>query len=178
MDWADSVQKGGNLFEKGDFILYETVGVCQINEISTTDFSDSGKLYYHMTPKYESNRTICIPVDSRKVMMRGIMTRQEAEDFVLTWPDVACKKYSSDKERPQIYKQVFQSGSCLELASMIKEISKMELLRKGNGKFLTIREKNGISMARKLLFGELAAALDICPGDVPDYIRGATGCPC
>lgn len=166
------------MFEKGDFILYETVGVCQVNEISKNILSDNDKLYYHLTPKFESNRTITIPVDSQKVMMRDIMTRQEAEDFVLTWPDVECKEYFSDKERPQAYKQIIQSGNCSELAAMIKEISKMEQSRRIKGKVLPIREKNGVSTARKLLFGELATALDICPQDVPGYIHGMTGCAC
>lgn len=166
------------MFEKGDFILYGTVGVCEVNEISKTDFSNSDKLYYYLTPKFETNRTICIPVDTDKVMMRDIMTREEAENFVLLWPDVKCKQYASDRERPQIYKQILQSGSCLELASMIKEISKMELTRKGNGRILTIREKDGAKAARKLLFGELGAALDIFPEAVPDYIRDLTGSSC
>lgn len=154
------------------------MGVCQVNEISKTDFSNNDKLYYYLTPKFEPNRTICIPVDTDKVMMRDIMTKEEAESFVMSWPDVKCKKYASDRERPQIYKQILQSGSCLELAAMIKEISHMEISRKGKGRLLTIREKDGVKAARKLLFGELAAALDIFPDAVPDYIHELTGYIC
>lgn len=166
------------MFEKGDFILYETVGVCQVKEISKTDISNNDKLYYHLIPRFENNWMITIPVDSDKVMMRDIMTRQEAEDFVLTWPNVECKKYTNDKERPRIYKQILQSGDCLELAAMIKEIVNMEQFRREKGKLLSERERSGVSTARKLLFGELATALDICPNDVPDYIHGMTGCTC
>ena len=106
------------------------------------------------------------------------MTRREAEDFVLTWPEVKCKQYKNDKERLLIYKQIFRSGSCLELASMIKEIATTEQRCKIKGKFLTIREKDGVKTARKLLFGELAAALGIGPEEVPDYIQRLTGCVC
>lgn len=66
------------MFEKGDFIVYGTVGVCQVDDISKTDFSDNDKLYYRLIPKFEANRTIGIPVDTTKVMMRSIMTRREA----------------------------------------------------------------------------------------------------
>ena len=112
------------------------------------------------------------------MMMRKIITRQEAERFVLAWPTVQCKNYANDKERAQVYKQVFNSGDCLELASMIKEIVQKEQSCKGKGKALSTREQSGVKLARKLLFGELAAALGIFPDEVPDYIHSQTGCAC
>lgn len=163
------------MFNKGEYVLYGTVGVCQIEEISKPDFSDSGKDYYSLVPKFDKDTTIYIPVDSEKVKMRGIMTRQEAERFILALPSVESKQYVSDKERPQAYRQALQSGDCLELASMIKEIAEIERSRKGKGKPLSIRERDGVKSARKLLFGELAAALDICPDEVPDYISSQIG---
>ena len=154
------------------------MGVCQVDDISKTDFSDNDKLYYRLIPKFESNRTISIPVDTTKVMMRSIMTRREAQNFIQSWPNVKCKGYRNYKERPLVYKQIFQSGSCTELAAMIKEILQMEQSRKSRGSVLNIREKDGVKTARKLLFGELAAALDIGPDTVPAYIRNMTGCAC
>ena len=166
------------MFKKGEFVLYGTVGVCQIEKISKTDFSDNDRLYYFLVPRYEKDTTIYTPVGSDKVRMREIMTRDEAERFVLSWPEVECKQYANDKERPMAYKQAIESGDCRELASMIKEISTIEQSRRGNGRMLAIREKDGIKTARRLLFGELAAALNICPEEVPEYIEGQTGLPC
>lgn len=166
------------MFKKGEYILYGTVGVCQIEEIATPDFSKDDKVYYCLIPKFDKDTTIYIPVDSEKVKMRGIMTRQEAECFITSLPSVVGKQYLNDKERPQAYRQALQSGDCTELASMIKEISEMEQCRKGKGKPLSIRERDGIKSARKLLFGELAAALDMHPEEVPDYIQGQVGLFC
>ena len=84
--------------------------------------------------------TIYIPVDSPKVKMREIMTRQEAEQFILT-PCLLRESSANDKERPQAYRQILESGDCIELASMIKEISEMEQNRRGKGKPLSIRER-------------------------------------
>lgn len=61
---------------------------------------------------------------------------------------------------------------------MIKEILQMEQSRKSKGNALNIRERDGVKTARKLLFGELAAALDIGPDMVPTYIHNVTGCAC
>lgn len=158
------------MFEKGTFILYGTVGVCLVDKISEADFSKDKRLYYYLVPRFEKDMTIYTPVDNDKVSMRRIMTRQEAQDFVMGWPKVECKQYANDRERATAYKQIFQSGSCLELASMIKEISETEQSRRVKGKLLSIREKDGVKTARKLLFGELATALDIPPEEVNDYI--------
>lgn len=129
------------MFKKGEYILYGTVGVCQVEGILKPDFSNNDKVYYSLVPKFDQDTTIYIPVDSPKVKMREIMTRQEAEQFILALPSVACKRYANDKERPQVYRQVLESGDCVELASMIKEISEMEQHRRGKGKPLSIRER-------------------------------------
>ena len=163
------------MFKKGEYILYGTVGVCQVEGILKPDFSNNDKVYYSLVPKFDQDTTIYIPVDSPKVKMREIMTRQEAEQFILALPSVACKRYANDKERPQVYRQVLESGDCVELPSMIKEISEMEQHRRGKGKPLSIRERDGVKSARKLLFGELATALDICPEEIPDYITSQIG---
>ena len=147
------------MFKKGEYILYGTVGVCQVEGISKPDFSNNDKVYYSLVPKFDQDTTIYIPVDSPKVKMREIMTRQEAEQFILALPSVEGKQYANDKERPQAYRQILE----------------MEQHRRGKGKPLSIRERDGVKSARKLLFGELATALDICPEEIPDYITSQIG---
>ncbi len=157
------------MFNKREFIFYGTVGVCQVSEISKPDFSEQDRLYYYLVPKFEKDTTIYIPVGSDKVIMRKIMTRQEAEDFVQSWPAIECKEYSNYRERSQTYKLALQSGDCLQFASMIKEISRLTPARKG--RTLSTSERDVAKVARKLLFGELAVALDLPPEEVPDYIQ-------
>lgn len=162
------------MFKKGAFIFYGTVGVCQVNDISSMDFSGSDRLYYSLTPSFENDTTIYIPVDSDKVMMREIMTRQEAEHFVLAWPDIDCQPHANYKEQTQAHQQILKSGNSLELGSMIKEISLQACSGKRSGKSLSGNQRDVIKLAQKLLFGELAVALDIQPAEVPDYIETQT----
>ena len=58
------------MFKKGEYILYGTVGVCQVEGISKPDFSNNDKVYYSLVPKFDQDTTIYIPVDSPKVKMR------------------------------------------------------------------------------------------------------------
>ena len=66
------------------------------------DFSNNDKVYYSLVPKFDQDTTIYIPVDIPKVKMREIMTRQEAEQFILALPSVACKRYANRFSSPAI----------------------------------------------------------------------------
>lgn len=159
------------MFKIGEFVIYGTVGVCQISDISQQDFSGNERKYYLLSPVYDKDTTIYAPVDSAKVNMREIMSRQDAERFVAHLPSVKSRSYINDKERTQVYKDILSSGNCVNLASMIKEISCSRQQRMDNKKTLSEREQTGIKNAKKLLYGELAAALKIVPEQVPDYIN-------
>lgn len=158
------------MFKVGEFVIYGTVGVCQIVGITQQEFSGKERNYYLLIPMYDKDTTIYAPVDNTKVNMRRIMTRQDAERFVAHLPTVKSRSYINDKERIQVYKDILSSGDCVDLASMIKEISTSRQQRIDNKKTLSEREQTGIKNAKKLLYGELAAALEIVPEQVPDYI--------
>ncbi len=166
-----------NLFKKGAFIFYGTVGVCRVNDISSMDFSGSDRLYYSLTPSFENDTTIYIPVDSDKVLMREIMTKQEAERFVLSWPDITCEPHANYKEQAKAHQQILKSGNCLELGAMIKEITRQSISGKRSGKSMSGNQRDVIKIAQKLLYGELSVALDIEPAKIPEYIEKRTE-PC
>lgn len=159
------------MFEKGDYILYETIGVCQVREISRLEFLKNDRIYYSITPVFEKDTVIYVPVDNDKVKMRPIMTKEEAEDFVDSMPGIESYRPLNDKERPQVYKEVLMSGDRREWASMMKSVFEMRQARKLKGGKLAIRDEESMKKAEKLLYGELAAALDLQPHQVPEYIE-------
>ena len=57
------------MFEKGDLILYETAGVCRIEEISRLEFLKNDRVYYSLVPVFEKDSVIYVPVDNEKVKM-------------------------------------------------------------------------------------------------------------
>lgn len=46
------------MFKKGEYILYGTVGVCQVEGILKPDFSNNDKVYYSLVPKFDQDTTI------------------------------------------------------------------------------------------------------------------------
>ena len=60
------------MFEINDKVVYGVVGVCEIENIGKPPIKGIDKDYYFLQPVYDSKGIIYSPVDSTKVMIRGI----------------------------------------------------------------------------------------------------------
>ena len=76
------------MFTEGQLVIYGGEGVCRIAAVGPSSLSgtDKTKLYYTLTPLTRSG-TVLTPVDT-KVLMRPILTRQEAEDLIAQLPQL------------------------------------------------------------------------------------------
>ena len=74
--------------KQGDRVLYETVGVCQVKNVSTLDFLKQDRLYYSICPVFQKDTVIYVPVDNEKVKMRPVMSKEEAEEFISELPQI------------------------------------------------------------------------------------------
>ena len=78
------------MYEVGQLVQYGSTGVCRITEIKTQAFPDAGeRLYYVLQPLYKSC-VISIPVESDKVFLRPIISREEAEELIGLIPTLEC----------------------------------------------------------------------------------------
>lgn len=161
------------MFKKGEYVLYETTGVCQIKDISRLDFTKNDRLYYWLVPVFERDTVIYSPVDSDKVKMRSIMSKEEAQDFIEQLPYIESRQCENEKERAQVYKEILWSGDRKAWAAMIKGIFEIGQVRRARGSRLAVRDEEGMRCAQKLLYGELAAALGKTPDEVRNYIRAS-----
>lgn len=161
------------MFEVGDLIIYGTTGVCRVEEIAQRDLTGKGekKLFYILQPVYQSC-TISTPVDSGKVFMRPVITKQEAEDLIEQIPYVQALPLDglSTRELTDLYEQVIQTHDCVRLVALIRAIhEKREAMLQQKRKFGALDERF-FRRAEELLHGELAVALDMPKEQVPSYI--------
>ena len=63
------------MFEKGDYVVYGTKGVCQVEEITELAMKGTaeGKLYYVLRPCFQKGSTLFTPVDNEKTIIRPVM---------------------------------------------------------------------------------------------------------
>lgn len=160
------------MYQVGELVLYGSTGVCKVKEIKKQDFPSTGeqRLYYVMQPLYQ-DCVISAPVDSDKVFIRPIISKDEAKRLIGLIPGIRAEAYHSrvSRELTEHYDALLKSHDCEDLIELTMSIyAKKQDLLSQKRKFGTVDERF-LKRAEELLFGELAAALDIPREQVQDY---------
>lgn len=160
------------MFTEGQLVIYGGEGVCRIAAVGPSSLSgtDKTKLYYTLTPLTRSG-TVLTPVDT-KVLMRPILSRQEAEDFIAQLPQLPPEEPESRSMRllKEFYQQIVTSYDCRRMAGLIRSAVRRRKHALRTGRKVSQMDERYLRRAENALYGELAAALDL-PEEVLPYIR-------
>ena len=74
------------MYKVDDLVVYGKNGVCRINGIGKIAISDSDRLYYTLVPVYKNEEVIYAPVENGKIVMRHIISREEAKALIKRIP--------------------------------------------------------------------------------------------
>jgi len=162
------------LYQVGDLIIYGNTGVCEVTDIMIKDLfgTDIEGNFYVLRPLYQ-NCTISTPVNTTKVFMRPIISKDEAVRLIDSIPTIKAKQSNITdlRQLTEHYDSYFKTYDCADLIELSMSIyEKRQALKEQKRKFGAIDERY-MKRAEDLLFGELSAALGICKDDLPDYIQ-------
>ena len=161
------------MYNVNDRIHYGGSGVCVVQEIAVMRFGRTRERYYVLKPVYQNTSVIYVPVNNQQLVskMRPVISRQEAEELI----DNMDRIPTAWEEDPQIRKNSFdallRSGSCRDLIILIKTLQAHKERRQASGKALHVSDDTCLREAQRLLYDELAGALDLLPNQVPAYIQ-------
>ena len=160
------------MFDVGEYIVHGRNGVCQVKEITHIDISgaDKNQLYYTLVPVHSEDRKIFYPVDSDKVVMRSVISKEEAETIVNHMDNIEPMWIENEKQRENSYKEAISSADCQKLIGVIKALYERNRQRMAEGKRITFVDDRYLKEKKKNLFDEFAIALDIEQDEVEDYI--------
>ncbi|MBQ3599870.1 MAG: CarD family transcriptional regulator [Lachnospiraceae bacterium] len=165
------------MFEKGQYISYGKHGVCVVEDITHIDMPgiDKNKLYYVLSKVYTKGNKIYTTVDNEKVVMREILSENEAMELIDEIPSIEQYKVENDKARGEKYKLAMTKGDCREWVRVIKSLyhKKQECL--ANGKKVAVTDERIYKEAEDQLYGELAISLGIAKDSVEDFIISHVG---
>lgn len=166
------------MFQVGDLIMYGSTGVCRVEEITTRDFdrSDPDKLYYTLQPVYQTG-VIYAPVENTKVFMRPVISKEKAYEVIDQMPVVESEIFrsTSTQQLSKHYQSVIDEHEILSLISLTKSIHRKKLAAEKQNRHLGQIDKKYMKRAEDLLFGELAAALNIPRDEIGSVIRERLG---
>lgn len=160
------------MFKIGDYIVYGNSGVCVVENIGILDSPAvaKDKVYYTLSPYYVKGSRIQTPVDNDKVVMRPIISKEEAMDLIDNMKDIELLWIEDEKRREIEYKNALRKCDCVELVKVIKTIHVLKQSRIAEGKKLTLGDEKYFHMAEDRLYEEMAVSLGMCKDKVKDFI--------
>lgn len=161
------------MFEKGDYVVYGSKGVCQIQDITHVDIPgvDKDRLYYIMHPVQDNNGTVYLPTDSTKAVIRKVMSAEEAHQLIDEIPDIEQLWVADEKKREASYKEALRTCNSRAWVSIIKALYLRKCERLAAGKKITALDERYLRAAEHELYGELSVALGIPKDEMESYIH-------
>ena len=163
------------MYQTGDLLIYGSTGVCRVLSIDRRqDYVDGikqDKLYYRLKPLHQGG-VIYTPVDNSKVVMRPVISREEAEALIDTIPTrhpMVCKAPTT-QALTQLYQANLRQHSCRSLLQLTMSIHAKQAQAEAQKRRLGMVDERFMKQAEQLLYGELSAALDIPYDEVQPYI--------
>ncbi|MBQ8663524.1 MAG: CarD family transcriptional regulator, partial [Eubacterium sp.] len=167
------------MYQIGEYIVYGSTGVCEVEKIGSLDIPGMSpdRIYYTLRPCYEKKSTIFTPVDNTKVIMRYVISKEEALELIDGILELGTLTITDEKKREAEYKECFMKCDCRELVKMMNTIHERRQQRLAQGKKVTAKDERYFHMAEENLFGELAIALGIEKNQVKDFIKERVALP-
>ena len=161
------------MFEKGEYVVYGSKGVCQVYDISHVDMpgADKDRLYYILHPIQNNGGKVYLPTDSQKAVIRKVMTKEEAHQLIADIPEIEQLWISDDKRREVSYKEAMRTCSSRVWVSIIKALYLRKRERLAVGKKITALDERYLRAAEQELYNELSIALGIPQQDMEEYIH-------
>lgn len=151
------------MFQMNDYVVYGGSGVCKVAKIGSLDINgiDKNKLYYTLDPIYTKGSLVYTPINNTKVIMRKIITKDEARELIDDIPNIETIWIGDDKKRELVYKESMKKYDCLEWVKIIKTLYLRKQKRIEEGKKITNTDEKYLHKAEDCLYGELAITLEI-----------------
>lgn len=160
------------MFQVGDYMIYGTRGVCLVKDIGTLDFTGTakGKLYYTLAPCYIEGSTVYVPVDAAGIVMRPVMSREDALRLIDSIPEIEELWIKDEKSREYAYKEAIKGCDNRELIRIIKTIYNRGRSRMAVGKKVTVSDNKYFKIAEDNLYGEMAISLGMSREEVKQFV--------
>lgn len=160
------------MFKVGEYIVYGMNGVCRVEEIGPMTLSgiENDKEYYTLLPLYTKGSMVYTPVDNQKVVMRPIISKQEACSLIDEMKEMQPLEAADDKRRELAYKEALKSCDCRELIRIINTALKRKEERQAQGKKMSACDERYLKQAQDSLYGEFAISLKMEKNEVEEYI--------
>lgn len=154
------------MFEKGEYIIYGSNGVCEVQDYMSAAGEADNRTYYVLAPMRSRGSTIFSPVDNQKVLMRKVMTKEEARALLKGIPEYENMVIQESRTQEQQYREILQSGNSMDSLRLIMALYARKKKREAAGRRITAVDEKYLFLAKDCLLNELSIALNMDVDDV------------
>ncbi len=162
------------MYNIGDKIVYGTIGVMEIADISEQSITDEPVKYYILKEYGASSSSLTyVPVDNALLtsQMRRLYTPDEIKSIIDRAGHEPLLEWNQDnRARSMEYKRILSSGDYVKMLAMIATIEDTGKKREADGKKNYLTDEAIMKKAQKLIASEFALSLGIAEDDVFPYI--------
>ena len=159
------------MFNIDDYIMYGKTGLCKVVDITNEKFINGDKRkYYILSPIYNNDTVIKIPLDNDKVPMRKVISKGDMTALINDIPNMEILWIDDEKKRIAQFETMLKSGQCEELIKLIKSIKFSKKYARSIGKKLEKPDRDIMKEAERLLTEEFAIILNVYPNEASSYI--------
>lgn len=96
------------MFKTNDILVYGNNGICTITDIRSEEMCGSTSLYCILTPMYDNNSTIYIPIDNNKSVssLRYVLAKDELDKMLFEAKGREAVWIAAAKDRGEKFKAV------------------------------------------------------------------------
>ena len=160
-----------DMYNKGEFVVKATNGICEIVDVTTMNLSGENKEYYVLVPIGEKASKVFVPVATAENKIRPAMKKEDAWKFIKEINTVEEVLIENEKEREKLYKEAINSCNPKCLVSILKELYLRRKKRLEDGRKLTNIDERYFKMAENQLYSELAFALGVHKSEIDQIIE-------
>lgn len=160
------------MFETGTYIVCGQHGVCRVEGVGKLQLTEASKDrdYYTLSKVYSQGGVIYVPADSEKIVMRPVISKEEAKELIAGMQEIDTLQIDNEKRKEEILKQAFKTCDNRDWVRIIKTLYARKQTRLAKGKKVTASDERFLRAAEENLYGELAISLNINKRDVEKYI--------
>ncbi|KAB2334409.1 CarD family transcriptional regulator [Cytobacillus depressus] len=159
------------MFNIGDLIIYSAHGICKIDDICEKTVAGITRPYYVLHPMENDHQlTISTPVNNDKVVMLGLMNKEEANEILESFKYPGVEWIDHANMRHTIYSEIVNTGNRKEIAKVVNTLLRKKVEYELNERKLYEQDRKLLNTVQHTLFKELAISLNLTFEEIHEMV--------
>lgn len=156
----------------GDIVSYGTQGVCRVEDFTERRFGGMTMEYVVLSPIYDENATIFVPVKNEKLMngLHRLVSVEDIHGMMNVVSEEAESWISDENARKGRYKEILDRNDRQEMLKMMRLLYLRRNRLQEVGKKLHVCDERFLKEAEKLILDEFSLVLKMKRENILPYL--------